>query len=133
MAASASARTLMCGSVHARTPKLCAKLRVAPRSPPEAELRLSSLFSGSVFQLREERDGETVCLFCGSSNSAAHGERVQNTAQHKDPSHTRTRTNRRVSVRLQLNTELRLHYPGLFLALLQFGNFITGLGWRGCD
>lgn len=30
----ASARTLMCGSVHARTPKLCAKLRVAPRSPP---------------------------------------------------------------------------------------------------
>lgn len=29
-----SARTLMCGSVHARTPKLCAKLRVAPRSPP---------------------------------------------------------------------------------------------------
>lgn len=83
-----------CASVRARSTKLCAKLRVAPRSPPEAELRLTSLFSGSVFQLREERDGESICLFRGSSNSAAHGERVQNTAQHKDPSHTYTRTHR---------------------------------------
>lgn len=84
------ARALVCVSVRARSTKLCAKLRVAPRSPPEAELRLSSLFSGSVFQLREERDGESICLFRGSSNSAAHGERVQNTEQHKDPSHTHT-------------------------------------------
>lgn len=57
----------MCG--HSRADgqqKHCTKLRAALRSPPEAELRLSSLFSRTGFQLWDERDGELLCLCCGS-------------------------------------------------------------------
>lgn len=45
--------------------KPCTMLRAAPRSPPEAELRLSSLFSRNVLQLWKESGGLLLCLWCG--------------------------------------------------------------------
>jgi len=63
--------------------KPCAKLRAVPRFPPEAELRLSSLFSGSGFRLWEERDGGQLCLCCGSSNPTVYWEPVENNAKEK--------------------------------------------------
>lgn len=64
--------------------KPSAKLRVVLRPPLEARLRLSSLFSRSGFQLCEERDGELLCLCCGSSNPAVHWEPAENNAKETD-------------------------------------------------
>lgn len=83
-------RVCVCG--HARgngQQKHCTKLRAALRFPPEAELRLSSLFSRTGFQLWDEKDGELLCLCCGSSNPAVHWELVKNIAKRErfHPSH----------------------------------------------
>lgn len=77
-------RALVCASMRIWATKPCTKLRAAQRSPPEAELRLSSLFSRSGFQLCEERDGVMPCLCCGSSNHTVYWEPAQNIAKDKD-------------------------------------------------
>lgn len=79
----ACARLCVCTCTWATKPS--AKLRVVLSPPPlEARLRLSSLFSRSGFQLCEERDGELLCLCCGSSNPAVHWEPAENNVKETD-------------------------------------------------